>query len=124
MAAYRPDLLKVLGELYESEINAGMSSFWDNGFRVWIGDDMNGRVAERKFYRSRRTGPDTFKAWPASGPQRRNGFTTKQSGSTQGQSTRSVTRGEDDTLTRGLRFDALRVYKASIEFRPTTRASP
>ena len=28
--------------LYDKEINCGMQSFWDNGFDVWLGDDMNG----------------------------------------------------------------------------------
>lgn len=32
--------------LYASEINCGIESFWDGGWRVWIGDYMNGIAAE------------------------------------------------------------------------------
>lgn len=39
------DLTSVLGALYASEINCGLQSFWDGGWSVWIGDDMNGRRA-------------------------------------------------------------------------------
>jgi hypothetical protein len=60
---HRPQLLKTLGELYDSEINAGMSSFWDNGFTVWIGDALNGRHTERTFWHAERRAPDTFKTW-------------------------------------------------------------
>jgi hypothetical protein len=31
------DLTTVLRRLYASEINAGLSSFWDGGWKVWIG---------------------------------------------------------------------------------------
>jgi hypothetical protein len=31
------DLTTVLRRLYASEINAGLSSFWDGGWDVWIG---------------------------------------------------------------------------------------
>lgn len=32
----------VLQRLYDSEINASISWFWDGGFEVQLGDDMNG----------------------------------------------------------------------------------
>ena len=32
--------------LYDSEINLTVSSFWDDGFYVKLGDEMNGFVAE------------------------------------------------------------------------------
>lgn len=43
------DLHLILQALYDHEINCGMSSFWDNGWDVWIGDEMNGYRAERNF---------------------------------------------------------------------------
>ncbi|MFZ2031622.1 MAG: hypothetical protein WAU68_15020 [Vitreimonas sp.] len=60
------ELTSVLSELYDSEINAGVSSFWDDGFTLWIGDELNGRQVERKFYRSDRRdrNPDMFRTWP------------------------------------------------------------
>lgn len=36
----------VMIALYCSEINCGIQSFWDGGWTVWLGDDMNGRVCE------------------------------------------------------------------------------
>lgn len=39
----------VMSALYASEINCGVSSFWDGGWTVWIGDDNNGRRAEATF---------------------------------------------------------------------------
>lgn len=39
----------VLNALYGEEINCGVSSFFDEGWRAWIGDDMNGRKAEALF---------------------------------------------------------------------------
>lgn len=42
----------VLSLLYSHEINVGLSSFWDGGWSVWIGDDMNGRRAEADFLHS------------------------------------------------------------------------
>lgn len=47
------DLLTVLSGLYAHEINVGFQSFWDGGWEVWFGDEMNGKrrsewfVAER-----------------------------------------------------------------------------
>ncbi len=32
----------VLKRLHDSEINAGLQSFFDSGLRVWIGDPLNG----------------------------------------------------------------------------------
>jgi hypothetical protein len=42
-------LTSALQALYDREINCGLGSFWDQGYRVWIGDDMNGIKAERWF---------------------------------------------------------------------------
>lgn len=39
----------ILQTLYSNEINCGMQSFWDGGWTVWIGDEMNGRRAEQTF---------------------------------------------------------------------------
>lgn len=36
----------VLDDLYGSEINCGIQSFWDGHWSAWLGDDMNGRVVE------------------------------------------------------------------------------
>lgn len=44
------DAQLVLALLYEHEINCGVSSFWDQGYRAWIGDDLNGRLAEQDFH--------------------------------------------------------------------------
>ncbi|HYD73167.1 MAG TPA: hypothetical protein VEF55_08515 [Candidatus Binatia bacterium] len=65
MPASTRDLLKTLGELYDSEINAGVSSFWDDGFIVWLGDGLNGRRVERRFYRRNERDADAFKTWPS-----------------------------------------------------------
>jgi hypothetical protein len=37
-------LVDVLDDLYGSEINCGIQSFWDGHWSAWLGDDMNGRV--------------------------------------------------------------------------------
>lgn len=34
--------MNILQELYNSEINWKISTFWDGGFNWWLGDDMNG----------------------------------------------------------------------------------
>lgn len=39
----------VLSALYAHEVNCGLSSFWDGGWSVWIGDDMNGLHAKTTF---------------------------------------------------------------------------
>jgi len=41
-AFLRGDLSQILRALYAHEINVGMQSFWDGGWDVWFGDDMNG----------------------------------------------------------------------------------
>lgn len=38
--------LDVFQELYDSEINFSVKCFWDGGFDVRLGDDMNGTRAE------------------------------------------------------------------------------
>ena len=38
-----------LNALYDSEINVEISSFWDGGWTVKIGDQMNGFKAEMTF---------------------------------------------------------------------------
>lgn len=43
--------MSVLQDLYHSEINFTVSTFWDGGFTVKLGDDMNGLVAEANFAR-------------------------------------------------------------------------
>ena len=40
---------EVLERLYKAEINAGIASFWDAGYRVWIGDESNGIKREAQF---------------------------------------------------------------------------
>jgi hypothetical protein len=40
------DLEHVLHWLHDSEINAGVQTFFDAGMRVWIGDEMNGIRAQ------------------------------------------------------------------------------
>lgn len=44
------DIGTIISRLYDSEINCGLSSFWDSGWVVWIGDDLNGRKAEEHFF--------------------------------------------------------------------------
>ncbi len=39
-------LHNILADAYANEINCGMSCFWDAGWEVWIGDDMNGYKAK------------------------------------------------------------------------------
>lgn len=36
------DLIEVLKNIYNSEINVSIVSFWDGGYDVAIGDEMNG----------------------------------------------------------------------------------
>jgi hypothetical protein len=47
----RPSLLSVLCALYASEINVSIciSSFWDEGWEVKVGDTVHGFVAEKTF---------------------------------------------------------------------------
>jgi hypothetical protein len=37
----------VIQALYDSEINCSITTFWDGGFTVRLGDEMNGFVAEQ-----------------------------------------------------------------------------
>jgi hypothetical protein len=48
------NLEDVLRALYAAERNVRIQSFWDCGWRVRVGDEMNGFSAERTF------GPDAF----------------------------------------------------------------
>lgn len=43
------NLVTVMQKLYDSEINCGIKSFWDNGFDVFLGDEMNGIHEEINF---------------------------------------------------------------------------
>ena len=36
---------EILQDLYDSEINFSIVTFWDDGFRVKLGDELNGFVA-------------------------------------------------------------------------------
>lgn len=42
-------LSEALIELHKHEINCGLSSFFDSGFDVWIGDNINGISHESRF---------------------------------------------------------------------------
>lgn len=42
----RHALLATLHHLYSLEINCGLSCFWDGGWDLWIGDELNGISAE------------------------------------------------------------------------------
>ena len=39
------ELATFITDLHDSEINAGMQSFYDCGLRIWIGDELNGIAA-------------------------------------------------------------------------------
>lgn len=43
--------MSVIQDLYHSEINFSVSTFWDGGFDVKLGDVTNGFVAEANFDR-------------------------------------------------------------------------
>src|SRR5260370_22582524 len=45
-------LERVLQQLPDSEINAGVQTFYDAGMRVWIGDELNGIKAETTINRT------------------------------------------------------------------------
>ncbi len=47
-----PPLERVLQQLHDSEINAGVQTFFDAGMRVWIGDELNGIKAETTINRT------------------------------------------------------------------------
>jgi hypothetical protein len=40
------ELERILQQLHDSEINAGVQTFYDAGMRVWIGDESNGIHSE------------------------------------------------------------------------------
>jgi hypothetical protein len=42
-------LSTILQELYDSEINVNISTFWDNGWDVKLGDNLNGFAAQNNF---------------------------------------------------------------------------
>jgi len=44
------DYIKTLQEIYDSEINYSISTFWDGGFNIKIGDETNGFEEEMDFY--------------------------------------------------------------------------
>jgi len=46
------NLLKVMAALYDSEINCSLSSFWDGGFTVRLGDAVNGFMDSATFMSS------------------------------------------------------------------------
>lgn len=67
-----PSLISILRSLYRSEINCSISSFWDGGWTVRLGDEMNGWRAEEDFANDEleNIGPwlirEAKRAWPDS----------------------------------------------------------
>ena len=55
-------LERVLRELHDSQINAGLQTVYDDGMQVWISDQMNSRRAETSISRQGVPG-----AWPEEG---------------------------------------------------------
>jgi hypothetical protein len=47
-----PTLERVLRQLHDSEISAGVQTLYDAGMRVWIGDDLNGIQSETTINRT------------------------------------------------------------------------
>jgi hypothetical protein len=47
-----PPLEHILQQLHDSEISAGVQTFYDAGMRVWIGDEANGIQAETTINRT------------------------------------------------------------------------
>ena len=45
-------LEQVLQRRHDSEINAGVQTFYDAGMRIWIGDKLNGIQSERTINRT------------------------------------------------------------------------
>ena len=43
------DLVNALQRLYAAETNVQISSFWDGGWSVKLGDELNGFSTERSF---------------------------------------------------------------------------
>ena len=54
------DLEHILQQLPDSEINAGVQTFFDAGMRIWIGDEANGIQAETTINRT----PAARLKWP------------------------------------------------------------
>lgn len=48
---FKGKAMSVLQDLYDSEINVTISTFWDGGFNVQLGDATNGFVAQYNFDR-------------------------------------------------------------------------
>ena len=46
------DLERILQQLHDSEINAGVQTFYDAGMRVWIGDESNSIQSETTINRT------------------------------------------------------------------------
>ncbi len=46
------ELERILQQLHDSEINAGVQTFFDAGMRVWIGDESNGIQSETTINRA------------------------------------------------------------------------
>lgn len=42
-------LIQLMQALYNSEINCSISCFWDGGWEVKLGDEMNGWRAQKNF---------------------------------------------------------------------------
>ena len=40
------DLIKVMEELYSREINFSITTFWDGGYTVKLGDELNGFIED------------------------------------------------------------------------------
>jgi hypothetical protein len=57
-----PTLERVLQDLHDSEINAGIQTTFDRGMRVWIGDLCHGFLAAKTLDRNRSPAPPH---WPA-----------------------------------------------------------
>jgi hypothetical protein len=47
------DLERVLQQLHDSEINAGVQTFYGARMRIWIGDEINGIRSETTINRTR-----------------------------------------------------------------------
>jgi hypothetical protein len=48
------DLERLLQQLHDNEINAGLQAFYDAGMRVWIGDETNDVVRQNLDLRRQR----------------------------------------------------------------------
>jgi hypothetical protein len=46
------ELERILQQLHDSKINAGVQTFYDAGMRVWIGDESNGIQSETTINRT------------------------------------------------------------------------